>query len=108
MSVPLQPQVNFLSVAPVSESNPDEPKAMPRRKQPPKPVVEQAAAKRAWTLATSVFSTYKNETAKLARRCFEVDWGYCKLERVIKDDSELFRVGGRMGLHALTNVCGCL
>ena len=100
--------MNLISVSPVTAENPDTVKAVPRRKQPPKPQSEAVTpAKRAWTLATSVFSTFKNETSKMKQRCFEVDWGYAKVERVIKDDAELFRVGNRLGEREWSCRCAC-
>ncbi len=72
--------------------NPDAPKAMPRRKQPPKPGVVEEQPVKLWQLNKSVFAGYKNESHAAQKRCFDADWSHTKAERLIKDPDELMRV----------------
>jgi hypothetical protein len=52
-----------------------------------------------WTFETSVFAKYREETDALLDKAFEIDWGYGKVARLVKDPSELAAVKAVMRKH---------
>lgn len=84
--IPLLPMVNFLSVNPVTNDNPNRPGAMPRRAQPPPPVKHKAKVK--WLLKNSVFAKYKQETPSFLDKAFRADWEQSKICKLVKDPDE--------------------
>lgn len=48
--------------------------------------------KKEWSLADSMFKDYKLDSPELLGRCFEYDWGKCKVPRLIKDVNQLQQV----------------
>ena len=61
----------------------------PRPLQSKKPKGKQAEG--AWTLPTSVFKGFKDETENLMEKCFHADWQKCenKMKRFIKDSDDI-------------------
>lgn len=99
VSIALQPVVNELVVEAVSASNPDLGKAMPRRRSVIVAPTAAAPAPDGWSLAKSVFASFKDETPQLQRKVFDADWSHTKVERIIKDEAELHRVRDVMRKH---------
>jgi len=59
-----------------------------------KKVSKKANNQSGWTLATSVFKGWKDETEKMMEKCFKADWSKCeyKLKRFIKNPDDLYAV----------------
>ena len=49
-------------------------------------------AKKEWKIENSIFRDYKLDSPELLGKCFEYDWGKCKIPKLVKDSSELQRV----------------
>lgn len=59
---------------------------IPLRKFRPKVVEKQ------WSVAESIFKDYKLDSPELLGKCFDYDWGKCKVPRLIKDLNELEKI----------------
>lgn len=66
--------------------------------RPPPPTAVKAKRPK-WTFENSVFAKYREETDAMLDKAFEIDWGYGKISRLVKDPSELAAVKTVMRKH---------
>lgn len=59
---------------------------------PPKQVPRKRRARTPWTVPKSIFASYKPDTEGLLGKCFENDWGRCKIPKIVKDTEELRKI----------------
>ena len=59
---------------------------------PPKFPRKREIEKEPWSLKNSVFATYRNDTDQILESCFETDWAASNIQKVIKDENEIFLI----------------